>query len=65
MLPEPRHEVEPRADVVGELVEARRGTVEDHHRADVHVRGRTLLREEGRVHRREPVAVLLRHGPTL
>ena len=62
LLAEPRHEVQPPAHVVRELVEAGSGPLEDHHRAHVHVRGRTFLREEGRVHRRQPVAVLLRHG---
>jgi hypothetical protein len=56
-----RDEVQPRADVVDERLEGRRRAFEDEHGPDVHVRGGALLREERRVHRREPVTVVLRH----
>ena len=53
------------ADVVGEPVVVGRRALEDHHRADVHVGGRALLRDERGVHRGQPVSVLLRHGLSL
>ena len=56
-----RDEVQPPADLVDEVDVAGRRPVEDHHRADVHVRRRPLLREEGRVHRGQPITVSLRH----
>ena len=61
LLPVARDEVQPAADVVGEVREGRRRALEDHHGADVHVRVRPFLGEEGRVHRGEPIAVRLRH----
>ena len=41
-----RHEVQPRPDVVQEVVVRRRRTFEDQHRPDVHVAVRPLLRQE-------------------
>ena len=51
LLPVARDEVQPAAHVVGEVGERRRRPLEDHHRADVHVRVLALLGEEGGVHR--------------
>ena len=56
-----RDEVQPPADLVDEVDVAGRRTLEDHHRADVHVRRRPLLRQEGRVHRGQPITVSLCH----
>ena len=62
LLAEARHEVQARAHVVGEPLVGGRRALEDHHRADVHVGRRALLRDEGRIHRGQPVAVLLGHA---
>ena len=56
-------EVQPPAHVVGEVVERRRRALEDHDGADVHVGVLALLCQERRVHRRQPIAVRLRHVP--
>ena len=61
LLAEARDEVEPRADVVREVVVGGRGAVEDHHRADVHVRHRAFLGDERRVDGGQAISVLLRH----
>ena len=55
-----RHERQPRLDVRAELVARRRRSLEDHERADVHVRGLLLLVEEGGVDRAQAVLVALR-----
>src|SRR3954468_9054704 len=60
LLPVARHQMQPRLDVREELVERRRRAVEEREPADVHVRVRLLLRQEGRVHGGEPVQMLLR-----
>ena len=57
LLPVTRDQMEPRRDVVGELVIARRRALEHAHAADVHVRGLVLLSEEAGVCRAEPVEV--------
>ena len=46
LLPVARHEVEPAADVIEVIAERGRRSVEHQHRADVHVRSRSLLMEE-------------------
>ena len=58
-----RHQVEPRLDVVGELLARGRRALEDHQRADVHVRRLPLLVKEGGVNRAEPVLVRLLSPP--
>jgi hypothetical protein len=65
LLAEARHEVQPPAHMGGERLEVRHRTLEDHHGPDVHVRRRPLLRQEGRVHRREPIPVGLCHGASV
>ena len=62
LLAEARDEVEPRADVVREVVVGGRRSLEDHHRADVHVRDRPFLGHERRVDGGQAISVLLRHG---
>ena len=57
LLPEARHEVQARLDVLDELVVARRRALEDEHRADVHVRAVALLVEKAGVGRAQPVQV--------
>ena len=57
-----RHVVQARADRVQELVVGRRRALRAHERADVHVRVRSLLVQEGRVDCGEPVEVARRHG---
>ena len=53
-----RHEVQAADDVVDELLRRRRLALEDHHRRDVHVRGRVVLQvQERRVERRQAVGV--------
>src|SRR5207253_2005569 len=64
LLPVTRDQMEPRRDVVGELVIARRRALEHAHAADVHVRGLVLLSEEAGVCRAEPVEVGNRHRVT-
>ena len=49
LLAEAGDEVQPRFEVVAELVEVRRRAVEDHRRGDVHVGSVALQVEEGRV----------------
>ena len=57
-------ELEPRHDVVDELLVGRRSSFEDHHRRDVHVRVRVVLQvQEGRVERCQ--AVRIRHAARL
>ena len=63
LLAEARHEVQPAAHVVEEVVVGRRRPLEDQDRADVHVAVRALVRQERGVDRREPVEVGL-HGTT-
>ena len=66
LLAELRHQVQPRGDVVAELLMRRRRPLEDDRRGDVHVRARPLHVEEGRVESAEPVrghAVHLRTRP--
>jgi hypothetical protein len=57
-----RDEVQARSDVVDEVLVGRSRALEDRQRADVHVRRRVLLGEEGGVDGGQPVEVLLRHG---
>ena len=53
-----RHEVQARLDVLDELRVRRRRALEDHHRRDVHVRGRVVLEvQERRVQRGQAVRV--------
>ena len=61
LLPVARDEVQPAADVRREVRVGGRRALEDRQRADVHVRRVALLREEGRVHRRQPIPVRLGH----
>ena len=56
-----RHEVQPPADLFEELIHRGRRAFDDRQPADVHVRGRSLLVQEGGVDRGEPVEVTLRH----
>ena len=62
LLPVARHEVQPRLDVLEELVVDRRRALEDEHGADVHVRRLVLLGEEAGVGRAQPVEVGNGHG---
>ena len=62
-LPVARDEVQPAADVIEVVVERGRRPVEDEHRADVHVRRRSLLVQERGVDRGEAVEVLLASEP--
>ena len=57
-------QVQPAADVVGELVEVGRGPFEDQDPADVHVRGATLLMQERRIGGGQTIEMLL-HGRSL
>ncbi len=53
-----RHEVQPREDVLDELLVSRCLAFEDHHRGDVHVRGAAVLQvQEGRVQACQAVRV--------
>ena len=56
-----RHEVQPPADLLEKLIHRGRRALDDRQPADVHVRGRSLLVQEGGVDRGEPVEVTLRH----
>src|SRR5205085_6917631 len=62
LLPIAGDEVKPAADVVQELLERGRRSLENQHATDVHVRGRALLVQEGRVDRGQPVQVVLGQG---
>ena len=61
LLAEARHQVQPAADVVEEVVVDRRRALEDQDRADVHVRVRALVRQERGVDRGQSVHVPLCH----
>ena len=63
LLPEARHQVKPRGDVVAELLVGGRRALEQGRRGDVHVGGAVLQVEEGGVQPAEPVPV--GHGPNL
>ncbi len=56
------YQVQAPADLFEELLERRRGPLQQRQPADVHVRGGALLEQEGGVGRREPVEVTLGHG---
>src|SRR2546429_695722 len=59
LLPEAWHQVEARANVVEEVLVARRRAFEDEHRAHVHVAGRGLVGQKRGVDRAEPIHVRL------
>jgi hypothetical protein len=61
LLAEAGDEVEAPANVIEQVVVARRRALEDHHAAHVHVRRRALVREKGDVERAEAVHVSLSH----
>ena len=56
-----RNELQARLNLFGELLERGRFSLNDNHRPDVHVRVRSLLREERRVNCCKSVKVLLCH----
>ena len=57
-----RHQMQAPADVVEVVVEGRRRALEEEHAADVHVRGRAFLVQEGGVGRGQAVEMLLGHA---
>jgi hypothetical protein len=62
LLAEARHEVQARADVLEQVVVVGRRSLEDEHRAHVHVAGRGLVREKRDVDGAQAVHVLLGHA---
>jgi hypothetical protein len=65
LLPVAGDQVEAAAEVLEDVHEGGRRTLEDRDRADVHVRIGVLLVQEGRVNGGQAIEVLLRHGPPL
>ena len=62
LLPEARHQVQARSDVLHELVVAGRRAFEDQDGADVHVRAVILLGQEAGVGGAESIEVRWSHG---
>jgi hypothetical protein len=56
-----RNQVQPAADLLEELIHARRRSFDDRQPADMHVRDGALLMQERGVYRRQSIEVTLAH----